>query len=197
MKIILASSSTSRKKQLEDLNFTFIVQPSYLNESLFKQNKEHPKDICQKLAKAKVKKIAKTYPNDLILGGDQIAALENKILDKPLTEEKAVQTLMALKGKTHQLFTALYMQYKDKIFSHLEIHTLSMHSFSQQEIKSYVQTAKPLTCAGSYALERHGIALFKKISTKDYSGIIGFPLTALLNQLHKWNIPIPCFVANK
>ncbi len=196
MKIILASSSKSRKKQLENLGFTFTVCPSDINESVFKESKK-PADICQQLAQAKVEKVAKNYPDSLILGGDQVAALGDKIFNKPMNDEKAVKTLMALQGKTHQLFTALYMRCQKKSFAHLEVHSLQMRTLSEQQIKTYVQLAKPLYCAGSYALERYGIALFQKINTQDQSGIIGFPLIALMNQLIKWNIPIPCFSSSK
>lgn len=192
MKIVLASSSESRKSQLKSLGFRFIICPSGINENIFKENKK-PADICQQLAKAKVEKVAKNYPDSLILGGDQVAALGEKIFNKPMNDENAVKTLMALQGKTHQLFTALYMRCQKKSFAHLEVHSLQMRSLSKQQVRRYVQLAQPLQCAGSYALERHGIALFQKISSQDQSGIIGFPLVTLINQLIKWNIPIPCF----
>ncbi len=191
IKIILASGSASRKQQLIDLGFPFAVQASHLNENLLKQTNLSPFEKCQKIAQAKVEKVAKKYPEALILGGDQMAVLGDQIFDKPFTVEKAVQSLMKLQGKTHKLFTALHMCYKEKSFNHLEVNGMHMRKLTKEQIRKYVDIAQPLQCAGSYALERYGLTLFEKIETNDQSAIIGFPLITLINQLIKWNIPLP------
>ena len=190
--IILASGSSSRRQQLEDLGFNFTVKISGIDEDSYKTNKDIPLlEICQKLAQAKVEKVAKSYPDALILGGDQMAVLGAEIFNKSPTVEQAIQSLMKLQGRSHTLFTALHMYYQGKTFSHLEINKMHMRKLTEAQIRKYVEMAKPLNCAGSYALERYGVALFEKIETKDQSAVIGFPLITLINQLIKWNIPLP------
>ena len=203
--IILASGSASRKQQLEDLGFKeknknlqheqyiFTVKVSGINEDLYKKQ-ENPgslAEVCQKIAKAKVEKVAKEHPHSLVLGGDQMAVLDSQIFNKATTPEQAIKSLMQLQGKTHTLFTALYMRYQKKTFNYLEVNKMQMRKMTRSQIKQYVKMAKPLHCAGSYALERYGIALFEKIKTKDQSAVIGFPLIALINQLIKWGISLP------
>ena len=166
------------------------MHPSGINEDIFKKNNK-PSGICQNLARAKVEKVAPLYPSSLILGGDQISAIGSKIFNKALSQRQAIRSLMALQGRPHKLFTALYMRWQKKTFSHIEVHNLHIRRLTKSQIKNYVQLAKPLYCSGSYALERYGILLFKKINTKDQSGIIGFPLITLINQLIKWKFPIP------
>lgn len=190
--IILASGSPSRRQQLEGLGFTFTVKVSGIDEDLYKANNNISlAEICQKLAQAKVEKVAKSYPDALVLGGDQMAALGSEIFNKPSTVEQAIQSLMKLQGRSHTLFTALHIHYQGKTFSHLEINKMHMRKLTEVQIRKYVEMAKPLHCAGSYALERYGTALFEKIETKDQSAVIGFPLITLINQLIKWNIPLP------
>lgn len=190
--IILASASSSRKQQLEDLGFVFTIKPSGINEDLYKKDTSLSLDErCQAIARAKVEKVAEKYPGSLILGGDQMAALGSEIFNKSETIEQAVQSLMKLQGKTHYLFTALYMQYKDQSFDYLETNKMKMRNLTEDQVRKYVEKAKPLHCAGSYALERYGIGLFEKIETKDQSAIIGFPLITLINQMIKWDIPLP------
>ena len=190
--IILASASSSRRQQLEDLGFVFTITPSGINEDSYKKNINLPLEKrCQAIARAKVEKVAADYPDSLVLGGDQMAALDAEIFNKSETPEQAVQSLMKLQGKTHYLFTALHMQYKDQSFSYLETNKMKMRNLTEDQVKKYVEKAKPLHCAGSYALERYGIGLFEKIETGDQSAIIGFPLTALINQMIKWDIPLP------
>ncbi len=190
--IILASGSPSRRQQLEDLGFTFKVEISGIDEDSYKTNKDIPlAEICQKLAQAKAEKVAESHPDALVLGGDQMAVLGSEIFNKAATVEQAIQSLMKLQGKRHTLFTALHMCYQKKTFSYLEINKMHMRKLTEEQVKKYVEIAKPLHCAGSYALERYGVALFEKIETRDQSAVIGFPLITLINQLIKWNIPLP------
>ena len=190
--IILASGSSSRKQQLIDLGFQFTVKISGVDEEVYKKNDNLPlSEVCQIIARAKVEKIAEAYPEALTLGGDQMAVLDSEIFNKATTQEAAIQSLKKLQGKTHILFTALYMKYKGQSFQYLETNKMQMRPLTEEQIKKYVETAKPLHCAGSYALERGGIALFKSIETTDQSAIIGFPLITLINQMVKWNIPLP------
>ena len=192
--MVLASGSASRRQQLKDLGFDFKVEVSGINEEIYKTPANPTQGIghiAQKIAQAKVEKVASKYPKALILGGDQMACLGPKIFNKPITAKEAIKSLMALQGKTHILFTALYMCYGKKTFSHLEVNKMTMRELSTGQIKAYVQKAQPLQCAGAYALERYGIGLFEKIDTKDQSAVIGFPLIALINQLVRWGIPLP------
>ena len=191
--IILASGSASRRQQLKDLNFKFKVEVSGIDEEVYKKNlSTYSKgQVAQQIAQAKVEKVALKYPKALVLGGDQMACLGQQIFNKPLTKKQAFQSLKQLQGKTHILWTALYIRYGEKTFSHLEKNKMTMRALNDTQIKAYVQQAKPLKCAGAYALERYGIGLFKKIETQDQSAIIGFPLITLINQLVLWDVPLP------
>ena len=190
-KMILASGSSSRKKQLENLGFIFTVQIPGIDEDMYKSQKADPREICQMIAKAKAEKIAKKFPEALVLAGDQMAVLDTEIFNKTPEVEQAVQALVKLQGKTHQLLTGLHICYRQKSFHHLEINVMHMRPLTEQQIRKHVAIAKPLNCAGSYALERCGISLFEKIQTNDQSAVIGFPLITLINQLVKWNISLP------
>ena len=193
VKIVLASASASRKQQLINLGFDFTVHPSGIDEDIYKKKQDAVplKQICLQIARAKVEKIVADYPRALILGGDQMAVLGSTIFNKAGTAQRAVQALTELQGKTHTLFTGLYMRYGEKSFGYVEVNKMSMRPLTQSQIKQYVKTAQPLECAGSYALERYGIGLFEKIQTRDQTAVIGFPLISLINQMIKWNIPVP------
>ena len=198
VKIILGSGSASRKQQLKDLGFVFDVQVSGVDEDFYKKQigKKNcsPKEVCLKIAQAKVAKVAKNYPEALVLGGDQMPVLNNsRILSKSNNPAQAISTLKALQGKTHILLTALSMCYQKKTFSYLESNKMTMRKLSLSQIQQYVQMSKPFGCSGAYALERYGICLFESIQTTDQSAVIGFPVLTLINQMRKWNIPIPCF----
>lgn len=192
--LVLASQSPSRKQQLQDLGFVFTIQPSGIDENIYKNTDSSMPDICQKIAKAKVQKVAKDFPSTTcILGGDQMVVLGKKIFNKSTSTKQAVQNLTQLQGNTHLLLTSLHITYKEQSFSYLEISKMHMRKLSQEQITKYVYLAKPLHCAGSYALERYGVALFQKIETTDQTAIIGFPIITLINQLLRWGISTPMF----
>ncbi len=189
--IVLASASASRKAQLKALGFTFTVQVSGVDEDPYKSLAEDPKKICQKIARAKAKKVAGLFPKALVLAGDQMAVLKGKIFNKTPTQKQAFEALMKLQGQKHHLLTALHICYGKKSFAHLQINTMHMRELSPEQVLRYVKAAKPIDCAGSYALERKGIGLFQKIQTADQSAVVGFPLIVLINQLIKWKIALP------
>ena len=191
VKIILASRSLSRRQQLKSLGFHFTIRPHGVDEDFYKRQSLPFPEMCLAIARAKVNAIAQKHPTALVLGGDQMAVLGQRIFNKAHTVPRAVQSLKALEGKTHTLLTACCMRWGKKSFEHVEINIMRMRKLSGAQIRKYVQTARPLECAGSYALERCGIGLFEQIKTADQTAIIGFPLTALINQLIKWKIPLP------
>ena len=183
--ILLASTSSYRKKQLLSLGYSFITDSPTTDEDNFKR--EHPqlniKELAQKLAMHKAKSLQNTYPEHVIVGADQICHLENTIFSKPLSAENALSQLSHLQGRQHTLTTSLCVLYKNKNFTHLDQTQLYMRNLSLDDIKSYIQLDNPLYCAGSYMFEAHGHKLFLNIQTQDPSSIIGLPLMALQSIL--------------
>ena len=186
MNIILASESPSRKSLLERTGFSFKTFAPHLDEEPLQKSKNKPEIICLELAKAKAQIALKTYSKDLIIASDQIAHLNGKIYGKAYTKTKAAQTLQSLQGKTHQLVNGLYMTFGNQTFSHTSVNQMTMRRLSQKQIAKYIEIENPLHSAGSYYVERAGLALFEKIETEDFSSIIGFPITVIVNQLIKW-----------
>ena len=105
VKLILASGSPYRAAQLKQLNLDFMVQSPDIDESLTKALNIPTDKICLELAKLKAEKVAKAYPNDLVIAGDQIGLHNNIILDKPGDKQRALEQLQILQGSTHQLLS--------------------------------------------------------------------------------------------
>ena len=193
--IILASSSPSRKAQLKDLGMVFKIVPSNYNEDHYKKSTLAISQIGKKLASAKAQKVLSENPKFkecIVLAGDQIACRKGTIYNKALNFKTAHKTLMALQGKTHILYTSVFMSYKGRQASHTVKNYMKMRKLSVHQISSYILAyPKVMLTAGSYALESGGIALFSSIKSEDHSAIIGFPLIFLVNQLQKWGYPLP------
>lgn len=181
--LILASTSPYRRSLLERLGYPFEVEKPLVDEDSYKKLNLAPAQLATRLAREKALEVARRCPGNLIIGGDQVAALNTDILGKPGSIENAVAQLLKLQGQTHQLYTALHLMGPGIDVSLLETTHLTMRKLDFQAIKTYVELDRPLDCAGAYKLESRGIKLFTVIDGGDHDAIVGLPLMQLQNKL--------------
>jgi septum formation protein len=149
-----------------------------------------PLDFVQTLAREKARSIKSDKA--LIIGSDQLVELDGKVLGKPGTPEKAVQQLLEMKGRSHRLITAVavFNSETGDLKEDVDIHVLHMRELTKDAIERYVHQDQPLNCAGSYMLEKQGIALFDRIeadpSCADDTAIIGLPIIKTLALLRSF-----------
>ena len=187
MEILLASGSPSRKKLLKQAGIPYeTFTPSVEETTFLKQTKLPQEQICLTLAQMKAEKAKKHYPQKVIIACDQLTFLKGEAFGKAHTEQKAIENLMKLQGQTHELVHGLYMIYQEKTFSHISINKMSMRPLTLKQIERYVLKDRPLKSAGSYLIDGLGLGLFETIKTKDFSSIIGLPVTVVVNQLIRW-----------
>ena len=193
MKIILASSSKTRKKILLRSGLKFIQKNPAINEENEKKklinSKISSKKVCQNLAKEKSVDISKKIPDSYIIGADSCVIFKNKIFSKPKSKVDAIKKLKALNGKKHILYSAVCISLGGKIIWRFNDQaTLVMRKLNNQEIIKYVNSLRSenIKSSGLYQLEDIGINLFKKIKG-DIFTILGIPLLPLLHFFR--NIP--------
>lgn len=175
--LILASTSRYRQELLSRLAYNFTAQAPLIDEDKEKDPHLTPKALAEKLAHLKAASLR--GPDRIVVGGDQLIAFEGRILGKSHTAEKAVEQLLSMQGKTHELITAICVFIGDKAVSHTDITRMHMKALSREQIERYVRLDQPMDCAGSYKIEKHGIMLFEKIESQDFTAIQGLPLIAL------------------
>ena len=101
--IILASGSESRKQMLEEARIVFDVIVSETDEDLIKKkisSLPYSEQVIH-LAKAKAETVSRQNPESIVIGGDQMCALSDKLLHKPGNKEKAVESLKLLSNQKH------------------------------------------------------------------------------------------------
>ncbi len=190
MKLILASTSPYRRALLTRLGYQFSCEKPAVDEAAFKNLNLTPAQLASRLAQEKAQAVAKRFPDSVVIGGDQVAALGEHILDKPGSCENAVAQLRQLQGQTHQLYTAVHLIGPGQCRSLLQITSLTMRRLTETELQSYVAHDQPLDCAGAYKLEQQGIKLFTKIEGEDHDAIVGLPLMALQSALCELGFPL-------
>lgn len=191
MKLILASTSPYRKIQLQRLYADFSTEKPQVDEEAYKAQIPDPELLARRLAQLKAENVFERHPMDLVIGGDQVASFQGKILGKPHTFEKALEQLALMQGQSHQLFTALHLKGPRISLDILEVTTMTMRPLTTQEIESYLKKDQPYDCAGSYKIEESGIKLFSQIVGEDKEAIMGVPLMKL--QTHLLNLGFPLF----
>jgi septum formation protein len=162
-----------------------------VDEDSYKAKIEDPTELAQVLANEKAKVIANDHPDAIVIGSDQLAHLEGKVLGKPGNLDNAAKQLEFMSGKTHQLITAVSIHCEGDIQSFCNITSLTMRQLDGDQIKSYLRRDNPIDCAGAYKLELNGISLFEGIETSDHTAITGLPLIEVGNTLHQFGVQIP------
>ncbi|MFT6033761.1 MAG: septum formation protein [Arenicella sp.] len=146
---------------------------------------ETPIELVERLAIAKAKEIAKSNPDALIIGSDQVALHGSEIVGKPHTHERAVEQLRTASGKKIELFTGLALINSETGYIQSEVVPFTVHfkQLSESTIERYLRKEQPYNCAGSVRSEGLGVALFEKFEGDDPNALIGLPLIRLVTML--------------
>lgn len=190
-RLILASTSSYRKAQLEQLRIPFDALAPNVDEDAFKSQNHSPRELALRLAIEKAQRVAKDHPEAVVIGGDQLVSFEGRILGKPGTQENAVKQLLMLAGRAHDLITAVAVCHRGTCQTHLDETRLWMRPLGREAITRYIQADLPLDCAGAYKIESLGITLFERIETEDHTAITGLPLLAITRLLNAAGITVP------
>jgi len=180
--LILASTSPWRAELLSRLQIPFTQVDPKVDEGPYKEKGLAPRELVTELSIVKARAVQSMNPGTLILAGDQVACIDDRILGKPKTEEKARSQLAAMSGKTHKLVTGttLLNSVTGDLHTRVDVHEMTMRTLTPQQIASYISRERPLDAAGSYYIEGLGIALFESLRGDDFTAIVGLPLTQVV-----------------
>ena len=188
--IILASGSTSRKMMLEEAGIVFDVIVSETDEDLIKKkiaSLPYSKQVIH-LAKAKAETVSRQNPESIVIGGDQMCVLSDKLFHKPGNKEKAVESLKLLSNQKHYQHSGVCIfKNNESIWEYSETVELKMHDLTEKEIINYVDIENPINAAGAYKFESLGCNLFSYVNGSSHT-VRGMPLLPLLNALRDLNI---------
>lgn len=182
---ILASNSPRRRALLGLFQQPFQVVPADIDETEYPG--EAPGDYVCRLAKTKAEVIGQRFPSaGLIIAADTTVADGDEILGKPVDPADAIRMLKQLRGRNHQVYTAIALMVPEKgiLAQDLCLSQVPMRNYSDEEIAMYVQSDDPLDKAGAYAIQHRGFH-----PVEDFQGcfasVMGFPACHLARSLEK------------
>ncbi len=174
--IVLASASEYRRGLLD----RFLDDYQAVSPDIDESNPDDlsPKKLARHLARTKGETILPTARDSLIIGADQLAVLDGKVLGKPGDHQKAVEQLVAASGHVVTFRTAVCIL--DPVgknrYEHVDKTTVQFRDFDRRLAEAYLRHDEPYDCAGSFKIEGAGFVLFKSVKTDDPTALIGLPM---------------------
>ena len=195
-KIILASSSETRRKMLSDCGLAFESMSAPIDEEAIRKSAEAelmpPLDIAILLAELKAHRVAMQGIGDTIIGCDQILECEGILYGKPKTKDMAIAQLTKLAGKQHRLITAAVIFQKGQRVWHAHAAPrLAIRNMTEAEIVSYLDHLGDAAffSPGSYQIEGYGAQILTMIDGDPYA-ILGMPLLDILGFLRNHGLAL-------
>jgi len=189
--IILASSSPYRRGLLD----RFLDSYEAISPDVDESNDEGlaPAELATHLARKKAEAVATNARQALVIGADQLAILDNKVLGKPGDHQKAVEQLLAASGKSVTFLTAVCIL--DPIgrtrHEHTDKTTVHFRQFDRRLADAYLRHDQPYDCAGSFKLEGAGFVLFDSVNADDPTALIGLPMIWVAGRLLQLGYLLP------
>jgi septum formation protein len=189
--LILASSSPYRKMLLDRLGIPFAVQSPEVDES--RQAGESPERMVERLAAWKASAVAQGSPAAVVIGSDQVALHEGRVVGKPGSTARARQQLSSFSGRQVDFLTAVSVQCLEArlSFAACVVTEVCFRDLSEAEIERYIARDNPVDCAGSFKSEAAGIALLRSMRSSDPTAIVGLPLISVAEALRQAGYAVP------
>ncbi|MBM3945414.1 MAG: septum formation protein Maf [SAR202 cluster bacterium] len=153
---------------------------------------EAPGAYALRVARMKAREVGGRNPGALVIAADTIVVLDGDILGKPDNPSQATGMLKGLRGRRHDVHTAIAVLDTGTGGSGESVASTSvmMRRYSDEEIETYVATGDPLDKAGAYAIQD---PVFQPAERIDgcYLNVVGLPLCLLVTLLKQTEIPDP------
>jgi septum formation protein len=193
--IYLASKSPRRTELLSQIGASHLVIDVSVDEIIdpMINAKENAELLSIQKCQEGIKHIMVNKMDKLpVLAADTIVVMRGKIFGKPKSEEHAIEMLLKLSGKVHEVITGVTVGIisEDKA----EFHSIAVDSqvefsnISRLEGEKYCASKEPFDKAGAYGIQGYGSAFVKKIKGS-YSNIVGLPIHEVAELFKKLNIP--------
>lgn len=193
--LILASASPRRRELLSLLGIVFSIQEARASEPTPMPG-EAPVDYCMRAATAKAEAVYNELPAwdhpSVILSADTVVVLPDPagpvILGKPQTQEEALEMLLRLNNRKHDVYTGCCLlwippqdtPYRQEIF--YDRAEVTFASWPEAVLRAYVRTGESMDKAGAYAIQGQGSFLSSRVEGL-WSTVVGLPLPLVTRRL--------------
>ena len=180
--LILASASPRRSELLSRIGLRFRTCPANVDE--LNSSAEGPRSMVAANARLKADALGSRFPDALVLGSDTTVALGSTLLNKPSDLKAARAMLRQLSGRSHQVYTAVALLWRDGDFcdEFVEVSRVQFKSLSNATIDAYFKIVNPLDKAGAYGIQT-GRELIIESVKGSVENVMGLPIQTLQERL--------------
>ena len=199
--IILASGSPRRRELFGLLGLPFVVRSADVDET--PRSGESPQMLVARLSGTKAA-VARSdlvqsdeFPGRvLVVAADTVVVLDEEILGKPEDAAHAAHMLQRLRGRSHQVCSAVAVVEAASGRATVRINTTDvwMRDFADAEMEAYINSGDPLDKAGAYAIQHAGFRPVDRIEGC-FTGVVGLPLKSLVKGLADFEVVPPVDVS--
>ena len=176
----MASQSPRRRDLLALIGITHTVRPADIDERVLPG--ETPVACAERLARGKAAAIAVLEPDALVIAADTIVVIDDRILNKPADAAEALSMLRRLRGRVHQVHTAVCVRWGDTVVSGVETVRVRFRALTDAELFAYIATGEPMDKAGAYGIQGFGATIVDRIEG-DFFAVMGLPLVRLVGLM--------------
>ncbi|MBQ7688959.1 MAG: septum formation protein Maf [Clostridia bacterium] len=184
MSIILASGSPRRKELLRFITDAFTVRVSDAKETENGMLSPEETVLCNARLKGDAV-AADAEADDVVIACDTVVSVDGRILGKPRTKEEAFSMLSLLSGRTHEVYSGVYIKKGARSTSFTERTEVAFYPLTADEINAYIAGGDPFDKAGAYGIQSGG-ALFVRGIVGDYYNVMGFPVARTARALREF-----------
>jgi septum formation protein len=183
-KLVLASSSLSKREILTRLGLRFEIDPANVDEKSFQE--ANPEALVNALAIAKGTVVGERQPESLVLAADTVIVGSRGVIGKPADRADALEILTELNGCSHRVLTglALFDMSTGRRSCKIAVTSVRFRKQSREALIRYVATGEPMGKAGAYALQGMGALLIEEV-IGEYTNVLGLPVSAFVNALYE------------
>ena len=186
LRVVLASSSPSRKRLLQSSGIEPVIMVSGVNEDDPSYKALTPREMVIALAivKAHTVRALIDFPA-LIIGCDSTFEFQGQSLGKPETSENALERARKLSGNSGMLHTGHCIIDTEKGIEISDVASTEVFfaDMSEKEIQDYVATGEPLNVAGGFTLDGLSAPFITRIEGES-SNVIGLSLPLLRKAIN-------------
>jgi septum formation protein len=184
VELVLASASPRRREILRQLGLEPTVAVADLDEAF--RPGEAAFDHVSRLAREKAEAVAAGRRDALVVAGDTVV-VAGGVLGKPADDAEALEMLLSLAGRTHEVLSALALSLAGRTVSTVARTEVRFRAYGEREARAYVRTGEPLDKAGGYGIQGLGAALVEEVRG-DYYTVVGFPVASFVTLLEEMGV---------
>lgn len=187
MPLILASTSPRRRQLLADHGYAFRAVPPPVIREVTPAHLT-PGETVLYNARTKAEAVAPRYPFDIVLGVDTLVACDGQIFGKPQSMDEALATLRRLNGRTHEVFSGVWLVHvgtrRQRGF--IEVTRVRFRRLTIPRLRRYLERVDPLDKAGGYAAQEDDGELIERVEGS-FTNVIGLPMEKLTDALRRFD----------